>query len=104
MKDLETEIDKLKAEIRDLQSCILSKEKEIDKITTEKEKSKASVIAKITNMQKEIEIFKLLNDDLEQKINTKESKIQNQSKEIENLKVLVKTQNLDNRVIKQNLQ
>ena len=104
MKDLVTEIDKLKAEIRDLQSCILSKEKEIDKITTEKEKSKASVTAKITNMQKEIEKFKLLNDDLEQKINTKESKIQNQSKEIENLKVLVKTQNLDNRVTKQNLQ
>ena len=36
MKDLETEIDKLKADIRDLQICILSKEKEIDKITTEK--------------------------------------------------------------------
>ena len=45
-----------------------------------------------------------MNDDLEQKVNTKESKIQNQSKEIENLKVLVKTRNLDSRVIKQNLQ
>ena len=38
MKDLETEMDKLKAEIRDLQSCILSKEKQIDKMSTEKEK------------------------------------------------------------------
>ena len=40
MKDLETEMDKLKAEIRDLQSCILSKEKGIDKITTEKKSLK----------------------------------------------------------------
>ena len=39
--------DVAKAEIKDLQSSILSKEKEILKMSTEKEKSSNSLIAKI---------------------------------------------------------
>ena len=104
MKDLETKVDKLKAEIKELQSCILSKEKEIHRMSSEKENSNNILLAKITQMQKEISELKLLNNDLENAINEKESTMKNQSKEIEDLKVLVKTQNFEDnvRVIKQN--
>ena len=98
-------MDKLKAEIKDLHSCILSKEKEVYKISAEKEKSKNSLLAKITHMQKEIAEFNLLNGDLKTVIHKKESTIQNQCKEIEDLKVLVNTQDFDNSSsVKQNLQ
>ena len=37
-KDLETEVDNLKVEIKDLKSCIILKEKELHKMSVEEEK------------------------------------------------------------------
>ena len=68
-------MDKLKAEIKGLQNCILSKEKEFLNMSTEKEKSSSSLIAKIAHMQKEIAELKLLNIDLDKADNEKESTI-----------------------------
>ena len=62
-KDLETEVESLKAEIEELKSHILSKEEALYKMSTEKENCENNLFSKITNMQKEIEELKILNDD-----------------------------------------